>query len=1146
MVTTETPGHAVSVDVPLDGARYLALVVDDGGDGFSCDWADWMEPRLVGPAGELKLTDLKWKSAATGWGEVRVDQNVGGGPLRVHGEPVAYGIGTHSASLIEYELPEGYERFVARVGIDNGGSDQAGPPSSVRFLVYTQRPRLAAGGGPDREPEVAVDHLDVHPSLKASLFAAEPLLMSPASIDVDHRGRVWVCEVINYRGHAGKRVEGDRILILEDTDEDGEVDATKVFYQGRDIDSPHGVCVLGNRVIVSAGSQVLCLIDDNGDDQADRKEVWFSGIAGTQHDHGIHAFMFGPDGKLYFNFGNEGKQLLDPDGKPVVDLDGKVVSEGTKPYQQGMIFRCNLDRSQVETLAWNFRNNWMVTVDSFGTLWQSDNDDDGNRGVRINYVMPFGNYGYRDEVTGAGWQSPRTGMSPDMQRRQWHQDDPGVVPNLLLTGAGAPTGIMVYEGNALPEFLHGQLIHCDAGPSVTRAYPVVEDGAGYRAEMVNLLHGARDAWFRPSDVRTAPDGSLIVADWYDPGVGGHAMGDLERGRLFRLASQEAPSTYRMPKFDLTTVAGAVQALKNPNNEARYLAWQALRAMGARAIPGVKAMAEDGNPVYRARALWLMGNLPGQEAAAVETAAADRDARIRCQAIRLAKELNAGQLAGVDAIAWAERLADDTSPAVRRECALALRHVQDPRVPAIWARLARAYDGRDRWYLEALGIGADQQWDACLAAWMQGQSTKPWTTAAGRDLLWRSRAQATPDLLRQVLLDPATTAEDAPRYLRALDFLAEQRRQEVVRDLAFQAPSEDAKGQMILAESLARLDADWLRAHPDDREAVDRLVGSVDDSTRRIALIGRLGLEGRYQEVVALACSQPDSAEGVEAVRLLLAANQQDRLSEVFHAGDAATDDAGPMEWTDAQRNLLRVLKNSADNRAVPVLVGLLGNDRYSSEQRREVLDALANIRGGAEYLVERAEKKEIPAESLQAVAAALQLVPWNDLRDRASGLLPVMASARADRLLPGLKTLAERRGDAENGALVFRTTGTCAKCHVVRQEGKAVGPELSEIGKKLSREAMFESILYPSAGISHSFETYTAELNDGNVVTGILVSQSTEAVEIKNAEGLSRRIPRSEIEQLVKQPISMMPADLYRNLTEEELVDLVEYLGTLK
>jgi hypothetical protein len=74
-----------------------------------------------------------------------------------------------------------------------------------------------------------------------------------------------------------------------------------------------------------------------------------------------------------------------------------------------MVFRCELDGSNVETLAWNFRNNWEVAVDSFGTMWQSDNDDDGNKGVRINYVMEFGNYGYSDEMTGAGWQTPRIG-----------------------------------------------------------------------------------------------------------------------------------------------------------------------------------------------------------------------------------------------------------------------------------------------------------------------------------------------------------------------------------------------------------------------------------------------------------------------------------------------------------------------------------------------------------------------------------------------------------------------------------------------------------------------------------------------------------------------------------------------------------------
>ena len=102
-------------------------------------------------------------------------------------------------------------------------------------------------------------------------------------------------------------------------------------------------------------------------------------------------------------------------------------------------------------------------------VWQSDNDDDGNRGVRINYVMEFGNYGYRDEMTGAGWRSNRVGIEKEIPRRHWHLNDPGVVPNLLLTGAGSPTGITVYEGRLLPKIFWDQVIHCDAGPNVCRA-----------------------------------------------------------------------------------------------------------------------------------------------------------------------------------------------------------------------------------------------------------------------------------------------------------------------------------------------------------------------------------------------------------------------------------------------------------------------------------------------------------------------------------------------------------------------------------------------------------------------------------------------------------------------------------------------------
>src|SRR5205807_67426 len=216
--------------------------------------------------------------------------------------------------------------------------------------------------------------------------------------------------------------------------------------------------------------------------------------------------------------------------KPVIDLDGNEVNNHGHPYRMGMVFRCDQDGSNVETLAWNFRNNYEVAVDSFGTLWQSDNDDDGNRGVRINYVMEYGNYGYRDEMTGAGWQTKRTNMESEIPLRHWHLNDPGVVPNLLQTGAGSPTGICVYEGTLLPKVFQNQVIHCDAGPSIVRAYPVVPDGAGYKVtQTVTVLDGSnKNKWFRPADVCAAPDGSLFVTDWYDPGVGGHGQRDLDR------------------------------------------------------------------------------------------------------------------------------------------------------------------------------------------------------------------------------------------------------------------------------------------------------------------------------------------------------------------------------------------------------------------------------------------------------------------------------------------------------------------------------------------------------------------------------------------------------------------------------------------
>ncbi len=636
-------------------------------------------------------------------------------------------------------------------------------PDDRRFDAVTDNREA-----PSREADDAIAGFDIADGLTVQLFASEPLMLNPTSIDVDHLGRIWVCEAVNYRHFrnpdATPRVEGDRILVMEDTDGDGTLDKQTVFYQGTDIDSPHGVCVMGNRVIVSAGENVFSFIDTDGDLVADEKNVLFTGLSGVQHDHGIHSFMPGPDGKLYFNFGNEGKQLKRADGSPVVDLAGNEVNDTRNPYQQGMVFRCDLDGSNVETLGWNFRNNWEVCVDSFGTMWQSDNDDDGNRGTRINYVMEYGNYGYRDEKTGEQWYLDRIGSESETGQRHWHLNDPGVIPNLVQTGAGSPTGIMFYEGDLLPAMFQNEVIHTDPGPNVVRSYPVKNDGAGYSATIENMVKGVRDQWFRPVDVCAAPDGSVIVADWYDPGVGGHRMGDIERGRLFRI-TVAGHESYRVEAPDFSTMDGAKKALASPNVSTRFLAGQALLKFWAETTPEVSDYldaAKVASPQLRARYLWLLSKTPAVAGQAIKAGLKDADANLRITAIRAARQIDS-----VTTVRVVKQMVNDPSPQVRRELAIALRGDASPIAVELWTQLAMQHDGKDRWYLEALGIGASDKWDACLASWLE-KVGEDWNSPAGRDIVWRSRSSATPALLAKLILAAETPAEQQ-RYFRALDF-----------------------------------------------------------------------------------------------------------------------------------------------------------------------------------------------------------------------------------------------------------------------------------------------------------------------------------------------------------------------------------------
>jgi putative membrane-bound dehydrogenase-like protein len=979
-----------------------------------------------------------------------------------------------------------------------------------------------------RLPENAVAGLEVAEGLEAELFAAEPDLINPTNMAIDARGRIWITEAYNYRPgvnpESPQRKQGDRIRILEDTNGDGKSDVSKIFYQGTDIDAALGIVVLGDKVIVSRSPNVYVFTDSDGDDKPDKKEVLFSGIGGEQHDHGMHAFVFGPDGKLYFNFGNQGGQLQDSDGKTVIDIEGKPVVTNGKPYQEGMVFRSNIDGSEVEVLANNFRNNYEVAVDSYGTLWQSDNDDDGNRGVRINYVMEYGNYGYKDEMTGASWQAQRTNIEEEIPLRHWHLNDPGVVPNLLQTGAGSPTGILVYEGGLLPKIFQNEIIAADAGPNIIRAFPVTKQGAGYKAEITNILEGTRDQWFRPSDLTVAPDGSLFVADWYDPGVGGHQIGDKQRGRVYRIAPTGTP--YKIPAPDFSTAKTAVEALKSANMDVQYQAWTTLHEMGKEAESALLKLWKSENPRFRARALWLLAKIEGNSKKYIKEAIKDNNSDIRITGLRVARQTEE------DIIPYIKKLAKDSSPQVRREAAIALRLNKSPEAAGLWADLAIQHDGEDRWYLEALGIGADEQWDTFFGAW-KTKVGNAIDTPAGRDIVWRSRASEALPMLAGFINDSNTSDKERLRYFRAFDFHNGGQNSVKEEILLALLDQQNTNQDQIMLLALSHLNTETVKQTPRAQEALQKTLvsESVKGTQQFLNLVDRYELKNQNEELLKITLAYPDSTMGSQAVRLLIDRGGTTLMKNALNDEDEAIPLA-----------VLTALAKVQSKISMALIESVINNQNRSLAVRQKAVESLGSGWSGEERLLQVVVEGNIPKELEPTAATVLAVVSRQSIREEAAQYLKI-ENSNIGKKLRDVSELAKRTGKAANGKKIFAKF--CVICHMANGQGNDFGPALSEIGDKLPKEAIYGAIIDPNAGINFGYEGYILEMKDGNTAVGIISSETEDVISLKTPGGAAVNYDKTEIISRTQMSNSMMPK-LDQTMTEQELVDLVEYLFSLK
>jgi len=762
------------------------------------------------------------------------------------------------------------------------GAPPAGPsrPQPVQTVTVTHVP---------------LELFNVPDGLEVTLWAETPMLRNPTNMDIDRDGRIWVAEGVRYRSHHARQPEGDRIVVLEDSDKDGKADKQWTFVQEVDLVAPLGVAVIDNKVVVSQPPDLIVYTDVDRnlrfDPAVDKREVLLTGFQGKNHDHSLHSVTVGPDGKWMFNSGNTGGMFTDKSGKtfrvfgayrdgPVgpfksphnpAEWAGKPSDDG-HTYVGGFTVRMNPDGTNAEIIGHNYRNSYEQSITSFGDVFQNDNDDPP--ACRVSYVMEYANFGFSSNDGQRSWQADRRpGQSTPVA--EWRQDDPGMTPSGDVYGGGSPTGNVFYENGALGAAWEGTFLAAEAGRNEVFSYQPKPSGANFVLDRKIFLTSNKEqkyagsdflggggsvtsavaTLFRPSDVAVGPDGAIYVTDWIDARVGGHQDLDNETtGAIYRIAPKGFVP--RAPAFDANTIEGQITALRSPAVNVRAIGFNGLKARGAAAVGPVAALLNDPNRFIRARALYLLYQLGPEGQKRAGSPESQTDPAMRIAAYRAMRR------AGLDVLPVAAKLAKDKDPGVRREVALSLRDVPAEKSLDLLVELARGYDGQDRTYLEALGTGATKKegplYDRLRAG--AGANAEAWPAPFAR-IAWRLHVPAAvPDLLTRARAAKLSAA-DRRLALETIAFVEDPAASKAMLGLA--APDSASKEEATWW-LLNRMSSSWSEH---GLRPILKTAGIYDPDAivLREATVPRAAENLPTLSVVAIAKIKGDAAKGKETV-----------------------------------------------------------------------------------------------------------------------------------------------------------------------------------------------------------------------------------------------------------------------------------------
>jgi putative heme-binding domain-containing protein len=350
----------------------------------------------------------------------------------------------------------------------------------------------------------------------------------------------------------------------------------------------------------------------------------------------------------------------------------------------------------------------------------------------------------------------------------------------------------------------------------------------------------------------------------------------------------------------------------------------------------------------------------------------------------------------------------------------------------------------------------------------------------------------------------------------------------------QAPlSEDEQKTALAVEALTRLQNVDLNQSPKLKQAVLKTLDRTRGSANFLKLVQHFKLTDQTTGLLEVALRNSTNEAGVEAARLILSGKEANLLQET-------------LQGTNSERAVAisQVLANIADKKSTELLLPLLSEPNIDPRLRRNAVRGLVKTEEGAAALVERAEK--LPDDLKFTASTELSRVRWPEIKAKAAKALPLPAGQN-NQQLPPIEALLRMKGDPVNGAKLFASpVVACSTCHRVKGQGVEFGPDLSEIGAKLGKDALYQSILDPSAGISFGYEAFQLQLRSGDEAYGLIANETADEIAIKAIGGIVTRYKKTDVLKREQMKLSIMPTGLQQNMSTQELVDLVEFLSSLK